>query len=232
MCDADQVLLKQPVFVSSSDHPELKPIASESQENRAPGKKKNRALASNTNFFSGCSPIQEESHWGSGQCLFCLPWTHSESAAQKGRAPMTSVVLEKEKSVPERKRTFAECWPLLSKPSNNYSASLEGTEPSTGERTHWSSWWLKRNQSPAQSSSLLWAVELSFHGAEANMFFSPDHISLMEEPRVQWRQGSTPSPHLRSWAGSFPAPFQLRTLQTIQLSVTHVTEVNEIFLKC
>lgn len=62
MCDADQVQLKQPVFVSSSDHPELKSIASESQENKAIGKKKKRALASNTSFFSGCSPIQEESH--------------------------------------------------------------------------------------------------------------------------------------------------------------------------
>lgn len=62
MCDADQVQLKQPMFVSSSDHPELKSIASESQENKAIGKKKKRALASNTSFFSGCSPIQEESH--------------------------------------------------------------------------------------------------------------------------------------------------------------------------
>ncbi|XP_052026123.1 chromosome-associated kinesin KIF4A isoform X2 [Apodemus sylvaticus] len=61
LCDSDQVPLKQPVFVSSDD-PELKPAASESQENKAAGKKKKRALASNTSFFSGCSPIQEESH--------------------------------------------------------------------------------------------------------------------------------------------------------------------------
>ncbi|OBS83697.1 hypothetical protein A6R68_22300 [Neotoma lepida] len=60
MCDADQMLLKGPAFVPSSDHPEPKP--SESQENKATGKKKKRALASNTSFFSGCSPIQEESH--------------------------------------------------------------------------------------------------------------------------------------------------------------------------
>ncbi|CAH6780270.1 Kif4a [Phodopus roborovskii] len=57
--DADQVLLR-PVLVPSSDQPELKP--SESQENKATGKKKKRALASNTSFFSGCSPIPEESH--------------------------------------------------------------------------------------------------------------------------------------------------------------------------
>lgn len=62
MCDVDQVLLKQPDFAPSSDHPELKPIASETQENKVMGKKKKRALASNTSFFSGCSPIQEESH--------------------------------------------------------------------------------------------------------------------------------------------------------------------------
>lgn len=60
LCDSDQ-MLKQPVFFSSTD-PELKPTASESQENKAVGKKKKRVLASNTSFFSGCSPIQEESH--------------------------------------------------------------------------------------------------------------------------------------------------------------------------
>lgn len=62
MCDADQVLLRQPNFAPSSDHPELKPTASETQENKAMGKKKKRTLASNTSFFSGCSPIHEESH--------------------------------------------------------------------------------------------------------------------------------------------------------------------------
>ncbi|XP_041525951.1 chromosome-associated kinesin KIF4-like [Microtus oregoni] len=58
--DADQVLLGRPAFVPSSEHPELRP--SESQENKVTSKKKKRALASNTSFFSGCSPIQEESH--------------------------------------------------------------------------------------------------------------------------------------------------------------------------
>lgn len=61
MCDVDQVPLRQPDFAPSSDHPELKLTASETQENKAMGKKK-RALASNTSFFSGCSPIQERSH--------------------------------------------------------------------------------------------------------------------------------------------------------------------------
>lgn len=60
MCDADQVLVRRPAPVPSSEHPE--PKTSESQENKATGKKKKRALASNTSFFSGCSPIQEESH--------------------------------------------------------------------------------------------------------------------------------------------------------------------------
>ncbi|CAO2623563.1 Chromosome-associated kinesin KIF4 [Lemmus lemmus] len=58
--DADQVLLGRPAFVPSSDHSELRP--SESQENKVTSKKKKRALASNSSFFSGCSPIQEESH--------------------------------------------------------------------------------------------------------------------------------------------------------------------------
>ncbi|XP_060230368.1 chromosome-associated kinesin KIF4A isoform X2 [Meriones unguiculatus] len=59
MCDQ---LLREPALDLSSDPPEVKPIASESKENKAMGKKKKRALASNTSFFSGCSPIQEESH--------------------------------------------------------------------------------------------------------------------------------------------------------------------------
>uniref|UniRef100_A0A8C9DDT3 Kinesin family member 4A n=1 Tax=Prolemur simus TaxID=1328070 RepID=A0A8C9DDT3_PROSS len=63
ICDVDQVLLKKSAPVPSSfDLPELKHAATESQENKAPGKKKKRALASNTSFFSGCSPIEEEAH--------------------------------------------------------------------------------------------------------------------------------------------------------------------------
>nr|XP_048291420.1 chromosome-associated kinesin KIF4-like [Myodes glareolus] len=58
--DADQVLLCRSALVPSSEHPELRP--SELQENKVTSKKKKRALASNTSFFSGCSPIQEESH--------------------------------------------------------------------------------------------------------------------------------------------------------------------------
>ncbi|XP_042124989.1 chromosome-associated kinesin KIF4A isoform X3 [Peromyscus maniculatus bairdii] len=60
MCDADQVLVRRPAPVPFTEPPE--PKTSESQENKATGKKKKRALASNTSFFSGCSPIQEESH--------------------------------------------------------------------------------------------------------------------------------------------------------------------------
>ncbi|XP_045394646.1 chromosome-associated kinesin KIF4A isoform X2 [Lemur catta] len=62
ICDVDQVLLKKSAPVPSFDLPELNHVATESQENKAPGKKKKRALASNTSFFSGCSPIEEEAH--------------------------------------------------------------------------------------------------------------------------------------------------------------------------
>ncbi|XP_053436903.1 chromosome-associated kinesin KIF4A [Nycticebus coucang] len=63
MCDVKQVLIKKSSPVSSSfDLPELKHITTESQENKAPGKKKKRTLASNTSFFSGYSPIEEEAH--------------------------------------------------------------------------------------------------------------------------------------------------------------------------
>ncbi|XP_007955975.1 chromosome-associated kinesin KIF4A [Orycteropus afer afer] len=63
MCDVEQVLLKTTTPAPSSlDIPELKHVATESQENKAIGKKKKRALASNTSFFSGCSPIEEETH--------------------------------------------------------------------------------------------------------------------------------------------------------------------------
>lgn len=63
MCDVEQVLLKKTTPAASSfGLLELKHVATESQENKAPGKKKKRALASNTSFFSGCSPIEEEAY--------------------------------------------------------------------------------------------------------------------------------------------------------------------------
>lgn len=62
MSDVDEVLLNPAPAPSSLGLPGLKPAATEPQENKAPGKKKKRALASNTSFFSGCSPIEEEPH--------------------------------------------------------------------------------------------------------------------------------------------------------------------------
>ncbi|KAB1253555.1 Chromosome-associated kinesin KIF4A [Camelus dromedarius] len=63
MCDVEQVLLKKMAPAASSlGLSESKYVATESHENKAPGKKKKRALASNTSFFSGCSPIEEETH--------------------------------------------------------------------------------------------------------------------------------------------------------------------------
>ncbi|XP_039697663.1 chromosome-associated kinesin KIF4A [Pteropus medius] len=62
MSDVDEVLLNPAPAPSSLSVPGLKPAATEPQENKAPGKKKKRALASNTSFFSGCSPIEEEPH--------------------------------------------------------------------------------------------------------------------------------------------------------------------------
>ncbi|XP_006896025.1 PREDICTED: chromosome-associated kinesin KIF4A-like [Elephantulus edwardii] len=63
MCDVEQVLLKKITPAPSSLHfPKSKHILTESQENKAPGKKKKRTLTSNTSFFSGCSPIVEENH--------------------------------------------------------------------------------------------------------------------------------------------------------------------------
>ncbi|KAK2116214.1 Chromosome-associated kinesin kif4a [Saguinus oedipus] len=62
MCDVKQVLSKKTAPPPSPfDLPELKHVATEYQENKAPGKKKKRALASNTSFFSGCSP-EEKTH--------------------------------------------------------------------------------------------------------------------------------------------------------------------------
>ncbi|KAM4798412.1 chromosome-associated kinesin KIF4A [Urocitellus parryii] len=63
MYDVEQVLLKKVTpTIPSLDLPELKHTATEARENKAPGKKKKRALASNTSFFSGCSPIEEDAH--------------------------------------------------------------------------------------------------------------------------------------------------------------------------
>ncbi|XP_069320536.1 chromosome-associated kinesin KIF4A [Eulemur rufifrons] len=60
--DVDQRLLKKSSVATSFDNPEVKHVATESEDNKGPGKKKKRALASNTSFFSGCSPIEEEAH--------------------------------------------------------------------------------------------------------------------------------------------------------------------------
>ncbi|KAM7045315.1 chromosome-associated kinesin KIF4A isoform 2-T5 [Molossus nigricans] len=60
MCEVEQVLLQTAADASSLGLPESKHVATEPQENKAPGKKKKRALASNISFFSGCSPIEEE----------------------------------------------------------------------------------------------------------------------------------------------------------------------------
>ncbi|KAF6090711.1 kinesin family member 4A [Phyllostomus discolor] len=62
MCEVEQVLLKTAPNASSLSLPELKHVTAESQENKAPGKKKKRALTSNMSFFSGCSPAEEEVH--------------------------------------------------------------------------------------------------------------------------------------------------------------------------
>ncbi|EHB09248.1 Chromosome-associated kinesin KIF4A [Heterocephalus glaber] len=63
MHEVEQGLSKKTALaLSSFDLPESKHITTESQENKAPGKKRKRALASNTSFFSGCSPIEEEAH--------------------------------------------------------------------------------------------------------------------------------------------------------------------------
>ncbi|XP_062039161.1 chromosome-associated kinesin KIF4A isoform X3 [Lepus europaeus] len=62
MYEEEPVPAKSTVPVLSFDLPEFKQVARESQETKAPGKKKKRTLASNTSFFSGYSPIEEEAH--------------------------------------------------------------------------------------------------------------------------------------------------------------------------
>ncbi|XP_037677476.1 chromosome-associated kinesin KIF4A [Choloepus didactylus] len=63
MCDVEHMILKKTAPAPSSlDLPESKHAATESQENKAPEKKKKRALASNTSFFSGSSPFEEKAH--------------------------------------------------------------------------------------------------------------------------------------------------------------------------
>lgn len=62
MSDIVEALSKPAPAPSSLGLPESKPAATEPQENKALGKKKKRALASNTSFFLGCSPIEEEPH--------------------------------------------------------------------------------------------------------------------------------------------------------------------------
>ncbi|XP_012368603.1 chromosome-associated kinesin KIF4A-like [Octodon degus] len=63
MQDGEQALSQKSALPHSSfDVPEPKPRVTESQEDKAPRKKKKRALASNTSFFSGCCSMEEEAH--------------------------------------------------------------------------------------------------------------------------------------------------------------------------
>ncbi|KAM7134968.1 chromosome-associated kinesin KIF4A-like [Molossus nigricans] len=60
MSEVEQVLLKTTPAASSLGLPQLKHVVTESQENKALGKKKKRALTGNVSFFSGCCPMEEE----------------------------------------------------------------------------------------------------------------------------------------------------------------------------
>ncbi|ELV11199.1 chromosome-associated kinesin KIF4A [Tupaia chinensis] len=62
MGGTEQAILKKAPASSSLELLESKHVVAESQENKGPEKKKKRALASNTSFFSGCSPPEEEVH--------------------------------------------------------------------------------------------------------------------------------------------------------------------------
>ena len=86
MSDEEQVLLKKTALAASSlGLSESKDVATETQGNKAPGKKKKRALASNTSFFSGCSPIEEEAQWSWVHHL-CprLAWEMHSGCSQRG----------------------------------------------------------------------------------------------------------------------------------------------------
>ncbi|KAM4840973.1 chromosome-associated kinesin KIF4A-like [Thomomys bottae] len=61
-CDGDQVLFNKTALALSLDLSELKHRRIESQQSKAPGKKKKRTLGSNTSFFSGCSSMEEEAY--------------------------------------------------------------------------------------------------------------------------------------------------------------------------
>lgn len=56
----DQALLRTSDLAVSLDFPDIRHRGTESQEDKATGKKKKRILACNNNFFSGFSPSKEE----------------------------------------------------------------------------------------------------------------------------------------------------------------------------
>ncbi|XP_051006487.1 chromosome-associated kinesin KIF4A-like [Acomys russatus] len=60
MRDMDQVLSRKTALAVSLALPDIKHGATESQENKATGKKRKRTLACTSIFFSGCSPTNEE----------------------------------------------------------------------------------------------------------------------------------------------------------------------------
>ncbi|XP_021508896.1 chromosome-associated kinesin KIF4A-like [Meriones unguiculatus] len=59
-CDKDQVLFRKTALAVSLELSGTEHRATESQASKATGKKKKRALACNSTFFSGCSPTKEE----------------------------------------------------------------------------------------------------------------------------------------------------------------------------
>ncbi|KAL6064739.1 hypothetical protein STEG23_024821 [Scotinomys teguina] len=62
MSDMDEGLLRKTALAASLDFSDIKHRAPEFREHKATWKKKKRALASNSSFFSGCSPTKEEPH--------------------------------------------------------------------------------------------------------------------------------------------------------------------------
>ena len=156
MCSVEQVLLKKTTPAASSfGLLELKHVATESQENKAPGKKKKRALASNTSFFSGCSPIEEEAYW-SWTCYLCpsLAWEMLSGCSQKEFVFNDSSGFQgscywKKGTACYQKAGNLCCMlaPTLQPPSRRLLLSLlqKVAKPPAEERTNWPSWWPIKN---------------------------------------------------------------------------------------
>lgn len=155
MYEEEQVPAKSTVPVLSFDLPELKQVARESQETKAPGKKKKRTLASNTSFFSGYS-LSKRRPTEVGVVISTCTLAMEDAFGLQPEVCVCRVVFSDfprfQVSVGQRDGTFV-ALDLSLQPQVTTLSSPEGATPPAEEKTSPPAKRHLGSQSPGQSSS-------------------------------------------------------------------------------